>query len=208
MLPTTAADSITIIPLVPAADSVAPVASGETAVDVAPSMSVSDLIPGVTADSIELLHKLAKGEAGQELIEALANANPDAISNTNAEYLNQMLNDTSLPPADENLPYNQGYPGSDNGAQSPQQPYYNNRGRGYSGPVRGGYPSNNRGAYQPFYRGGKIFDRCFMRPADNDRLITLRVNCCSVAQFFTDCHLLTINNDYITALMIQLHWPL
>ena len=38
----------------------------------APEMALAELVPGVTANDIDLIQKLANGEAGQELLEALA----------------------------------------------------------------------------------------------------------------------------------------
>ena len=38
----------------------------------APEMALAELVPGVTANDIDLIQKLANGEAGQELLEALS----------------------------------------------------------------------------------------------------------------------------------------
>lgn len=46
--------------------------AGPLSEGVRPTTSMTDLIPGVTSDSIDLLHKLASGDAGHEIIEALA----------------------------------------------------------------------------------------------------------------------------------------
>lgn len=37
-----------------------------------PEASLAELVPGVTANDIDLIQKLANGEAGQEILEALA----------------------------------------------------------------------------------------------------------------------------------------